>query len=107
MAVKVRNKKQDPGLKLIVKALEQYAESHPKADIEVYRHNIVSVRIRVIDPSFKGVSRGQRDVDLWALLQELPEEVVQDITLIIMLTPAEAKKSFSSMEFDDPIPSRI
>lgn len=107
MAVKVRNKKQDPGLKQIVKALEQYAASHPKAEIEVYRHNIVSVRIRIIDPTFKGMSRGEREVDLWALFNELPEEVVQDVSLVILVTPAEAKKSFASMEFDDPIPSRI
>jgi|ERR1019366_7103250 hypothetical protein len=107
MAIKVRNKKIDPVLKQVIKALEQYAEAHPNARIEVYRHNNVSVRIRVIDPSFKGISRGQRGDDMWAILRELPEETVADITLLIMLTPAEAKKSFASMEFDDPIPSRI
>ena len=107
MAVKVRNKKQDPSLKQIVKALAQYAAGHPMAEIEVYRHNIVSVRIRIIDPTFKGMSRGEREVDLWALFNELPEEVVQDISIVILLTPTESKKSFASMEFDDPIPSRI
>ena len=105
MAIKVRNKKTDPALKQVIKALEQYAEAHPKAQIEVYRHNIVSIRIRVIDSGFKGISRGQREDDLWAILQELPEETFADITLLIMLTPTEAKKSFASMEFDDPIPS--
>jgi stress-induced morphogen len=107
MAIKLRTKKPDPVLKQIVKALKQYAEGHPKAEIEVYRHNNVSVRIRIIDPTFKGMSRAQREVDLWAILNELPEEVVQDISLLILLTPVEAKKSFASMEFDDPIPARI
>lgn len=105
MAVMVRTKKIDPVLKQIIKALEQYAEGHLNAKIDVYRHNNVSVRIRVLDSGFKGISRGQRDDDLWAILRELPDETVQDISLLILLTPAEAKKSFASMEFDDPIPT--
>ncbi|MBI3822163.1 MAG: hypothetical protein HY289_05725 [Planctomycetes bacterium] len=107
MPVKVRNKKLDAVLKQIVKTLERYAAGHPNAEVEAYRHDNVSVRIRVIDPDFKGMSRGEREVDLWAMLHELPEEVVADISLLILLSPAEVKKSFASMEFDDPIPARI
>lgn len=107
MPVKVRNKKLDPVLRQISKSLEQYAAGHPSAAIEVYRYDNVSVRIRIIDSSFKAMSRGQREDDLWTLLHQLPEEVVSEISLVLLLTPAEAKRSFASIEFDDPIPSRI
>jgi hypothetical protein len=107
MAIKLRTKRPDQVQRQIIKALEQYAEGHPKAEIEAYRHNSVSVRIRIIDPNFERQSRAQREDDLWAILDELPEDVVAEISLLLLLTPAEAKKSFASMEFDDPIPSRI
>ena len=107
MSVKVRNKKLDSVLKQISSVLEQYSKGHPNAEIETYRHDNVSVRIRIIDPAFKGMSRGRREEDLWALLDQLPEEVVAEISLVILLTPAEAKKSFASMEFDDPMPSPL
>jgi hypothetical protein len=105
MAIKIKTKKLDAVLKAILKVLEKYAQTHPNAEIEAYRYNNVSVRIRVIDPDFKRLSRGEREKELWELFEELPEEIVAEISLLIMLTPAEAKKSFASMEFDDPIPT--
>jgi hypothetical protein len=107
MPVKLRTDKPDKRLKQIVAALEEYAATHPRADIEAYRHNSVSVRIRVIDPTFKGQSWSQREEDLWAILERLPEETVAEISLLLLLTPAEAKKSFANADFDDPIPSRL
>jgi hypothetical protein len=47
----------DPLLKQIVKALEEYALAHPRAKIEVYRQNSVSVRTRIIDPSNQGTEQ--------------------------------------------------
>ena len=107
MVIKLRTKKPDRVLNQIIKAVEQYAEGHPNAEIEVYRYSSVSVRIRIIDPDFKRQSRAQREDDLWAIFDQLPEEVVAEISLLLLLTPAEAKKSFANTEFDDPIPSRI
>lgn len=107
MAVKLRTKRPDKILKQIAGALEEYAATHPNAEIEVYRSNNVSVRIRIIDPGFKKMNRAKREGDLWAILEKLPEETVSEITVILLFTPEEAKKSFANMEFDDPIPSRI
>ena len=107
MSIKLRTKRPDALLRQIVKALETYQASHPHADIEVYRHNTVSVRIRVIDPDFENQALDDRDEDIWGVLDPLPEDVVAEISLLLTLTPAEAEKSFASMEFDDPIPSRI
>ncbi|MBL8794533.1 MAG: hypothetical protein JNM56_11560 [Planctomycetia bacterium] len=107
MTIKVRNKKADPQLKQIVEVLRLYQSDHPDAAIEVYRHSSVSVRIRILDPNFKRMDRAEREDELWQLFERLPEEVVAEITLLLLLTPDEAKKSFANMEFDNPVPSRL
>lgn len=107
MAVKLRTKRPDKLLKAIVTALDQYQANHPGAEIEAYRQNSVSVRIRIVDPSFKGQSRAEREDDVWAALNQLPDETVAEVSLLLLLTPDEAKKSFANQEFDNPIPSWI
>jgi hypothetical protein len=37
----------------------------------------------------------------------LPEEVVAEITVLLLLTPDEAKKSVGNVDFENPIPSRL
>jgi stress-induced morphogen len=105
--VKLRTKRPDKILKQIVEALKRYEAAHPRAEVEAYRQNSVSVRIRIIDPDFEGMSRAAREDLLWPLLEQLPEEVMADVSLLLLLTPKEAKRSFASLEFDDPVPSRL
>jgi hypothetical protein len=107
MPLKLRTKRPDPVLKQIAAVLKKYETAHPHANIEVYRQNNVSVRIRVIDPSYAKKGWAEREEELWKLLLDLPDEVVADISMILMLTPEEAKESFASKEFDDPIPSPV
>jgi hypothetical protein len=97
----------DPVLEQVNAALGRYRSAHPQAHIETYRHNDVSVRVRLIDPTFAGLDRYRREDDVWAELDQLPEEVVAEISLLLLLTPTEAKTSLASEEFDHPIPSRI
>jgi len=107
MAVKLRVKRPDPVLREIVSALNQYAQQHPEAQIEAYRHDNVSVRVRIISPNFSGQSRSEREEDVWAAFAKLSDETLSELSLLLLLTPEEAKKSFASAEFDDPIPSRL
>jgi hypothetical protein len=107
MAVKLRVQRPDHVLRQIVRTLDAYEKEHPNADIEAYRHNSVSVRIRILDPNFKGKSRSEREEAVWKALDHLPEDVIAEISLLLLLTPEEARKSFASTEFDDPIPSRL
>ena len=51
--------------------------------------------------------RAGREEEIWAALKELPDDVVSEITLLLLFTEEEAKKSFASAEFDDPIPSKL
>jgi stress-induced morphogen len=107
MTIKLRAKRPDQVLRQIRDALEKYDEAHPQAEIEAYRQNSVSVRIRILNPEFAGKSRAQREEEVWAVLNELPEEAVAEISLLLLLTPEEAARSFANSEFDDPIPSKL
>src|SRR5260370_18773200 len=107
MPIKLRTKRPDNILKEIVKALEKYEAAHPKAKIETYRQNSVSIRIRIISPEFEGMIRTKREEALWAFLNELPEETAAEVSLVLLLTPHEPKHSFATAEFDDPITPKL
>src|SRR5436190_10868872 len=91
----------------ILDALGPYAEKHPKAQIEAKRQNNVSVRIRIKDSDFEGMDRVERDSLIWQYLDSLPEEVTSEITLLLLLTPDEARKSLANVEFEHPVPSGL
>lgn len=77
------------------------------ARIDFYRHNPVSVRVRVIDPDLASHDRPQPSRLVWGYLARLPEEVQSDISSLLLLAPAEAPDSFANHEFDDPTPSDL
>jgi stress-induced morphogen len=89
------------------KLQKEYCAKHKKAKLKVYRYNSVSVRVRIVDPDFKGMSRVDRDSALWDVLDALPEDVRSDVSLLLLLTPEETKNSIMNLEFDDPTPSRL
>jgi hypothetical protein len=88
-------------------SLTPYAAAHPKAKIELKRYSDVSVRVRILDPDFRGKSRVEREEDVWPLWKSLPEDVVADISMLLLLTPEEKKESAASFSFDHPTPSPI
>jgi hypothetical protein len=106
MSLKIRGKS-DEDLKAIKGALAKYAASHPRARIELYRHGSVAIRIRVIDPDFTGVHKAERHDQLWHFLEELPEEVLSQLSVLLLLTPEEKKTSHGSLEFDHPVSSEL
>ena len=99
--------KSDAVLKDIVKELQRYEREHPQAEIEVYRRNSVSVRIRIIDPSFAGLSRVERSRRVWEYLHNLPERAQSDITVLLLLTPDETDASLANLDFEQPLPSTL
>jgi hypothetical protein len=107
MSIKIRGNRSDAILHEITDALHEYDKNPPKAKIELYRQNSVSVRIRILNPEFDGRSRGQREEEVWAILNKLPEETLAEISLLLLLTPNEAKSSFANIDFEEPIPSKL
>jgi hypothetical protein len=103
---KIRGKS-DRVLVLISKELESYESQYPGSAADLYRQNPAAVRIRIIDPSFAELDRIERDNRVWTYLTNLPANVRDDITVVLLLTPEESHTSFANQDFEDPIPSRL
>ena len=91
----------------VLDGLQGYKREHPRATIDAYRRNPASVRIRIIDPDFKGKDETQREDAVWGFLDRLPDEVRSDITMLVLVTPDEVDKSLASLEFQHPTPSLL
>lgn len=101
-------KKLDRYVRQILETLKrEYGSAHPQAKIEAYRYNPASIRIRIIDPDFKGMNRVERDDLVSAILDTLPEGVRAEIMILLLLTPQESKTSPMSQEFDHPAPALL
>lgn len=107
MAINIPRGKSDETIEKIAEALRAYEADHPGAQIDLYRQNAVSVRVRIIDPGFGGQGKPQRHRVVWQYLANLPEEVQSDISTLLLLTPDETQMSFANFEFNDPVPSKL
>jgi stress-induced morphogen len=107
MTIQVMRGSSDAVIEQIIGALRLYAADHPGSQIDLYRQNSVSVRVRIIDPEFAGRSKVDRSNDVWKHLGALPDEVESEISTLILLTPEEKQKSFANIEFEDPVPSTL
>ncbi len=94
----------DEHLRQIVDALRPYQAKHPKAKIDVHRRSKFTARIRIIDSDFKGKDRVDRYDEIWPFLECLPLDVLNDVTMLLLLTPGEVKKSLANHEFEHPAP---
>jgi stress-induced morphogen len=105
MPINIPRGNSDKTLERIKKVLQSYAADYPHAQIDLYRQNPVSVRIRIINPEFAHLSRVARHERVWNYLDSLSEDTQSDISMLLLLTPDEAKKSFANIEFEDPVSS--
>lgn len=97
---------QDREVDQIREALREYQNEHPRAEISVRRQNPVAIRIRILDLSFAGVDRVDREPSVWRILDRLPDEILQNVTMLL-LTPDEAKQPLANLEFENPLPSAL
>ncbi|MCC6126536.1 MAG: hypothetical protein IT426_16370 [Pirellulales bacterium] len=78
---------------------------------DAYRYNSASVRVRIIDPRFKGLSREERDDLVEPILELLPEDTQSDIMNLVLLYPGEEGESFRAnmmnAEFEHPLESML
>jgi len=87
---------------------ERFRERFPKLPDEiekvVYQYLPRAVRVRIIDDSFAGKTYMERELLIEDIFDELPEEVSSSISLLLLLTPREAKLPGEGMEleFDNP-----
>jgi stress-induced morphogen len=105
MSISINRGKTDERLEQIRGALEHYQQDHPDARIDLYRKDAFSVRVRIIDPRFRKMSRTERHSMVWRYLDSLPDEAVADVSMLVLIAPSEAKTSGANLEFEDPFPS--
>ncbi len=81
---------------------------------DAYRYNSASLRVRVIDPQFEGMSREQRDAMVEPYLDMLPPETQRDIMTLFTFSPSDLNRSppklrqgMLNTEFEDPSPSML
>jgi stress-induced morphogen len=107
MARRRGHKPVDPDVQAVLDILQPYARSHPDAKIDSYRQNPGSIRVRIIDPSFRGSDLVARDDSISEILRKLPEDIQDQINILLRLTPDETKKSIGNMDFENPIRSPL
>ena len=82
--------------------------------VDAYRYNSASIRVRVIDRRFEGLSAEKRDAMVEPHLEGLPERTQADIMSLFTFAPSELrqppkdfKEFIKNTEFDDPSPSML
>ena len=98
----------DPAVEKIQSVLDEYERQYPSSRASVYRQNSASIRVRILDDRFRGTSKGDRHDDVWNfLVSHLSAEDIEEIALLLLLTPDEQRSSFMNSEFDDPVASEL
>ncbi len=92
----------------VQKALNAYEEQHPGAVATLYRQNSGSIRVRIVDERFSGRSKAQRHHEVVKYIADrLGGDDIQEISVLLLLSPSELSTSFMNAEFDDPIKSDL
>ena len=104
MAVNIIRGASDDAIAQVAGALQSYAAAHPRATVDVYRQSRFSIKVRIVDPSFTRMPMGDRHDLVWPILDPLPDDLVSDITTLILLAPDEVSESLANFEFDHPVP---
>lgn len=76
---------------------------------DAYRYNSASIRVRVVDSRFEGVSEEKRDALVERELKKLPDAIQADIVNLLVFAPSDLEDPLNLLnrEFDDPKPSRL
>ena len=84
------------------------------ADSDAYRRNSASIRVRVIDPRFEGLSPEDRDGMVEPILATLPEKIQGDIVTLFTIAPSELdlecqslRQYLQNLEFEEPSRSML
>lgn len=98
----------DAEVQAIKDALDAYELEHEGAEASLYRQNSASIRLRVIDRRFEGMTKSRRHADVWNFLAaRVPGDTLADVSLVLTVPPAELKNSFANFEFEQPTPSGL
>jgi hypothetical protein len=75
-------------------------------EVDAYRYNSASIRVRVIDERFRGLTFEQRDDLVEPVLDELAPDTQAEIMTLVLLAPGEDSPSAQIMNLEFEHPSR-
>ena len=82
--------------------------------VDAYRYNYASLRVRIVDKRFEGVDREGRDAMVESFIDSLPSNTQADIVNLVLVTPSELNTRSDTfrgfilnIEFDNPSPSML
>lgn len=82
--------------------------------VDAYRYNSASIRLRVIDKRFEGLSLARRDGMVEPFIAQLPEKTQGDIITLCTFAPKElrpksgiSRQLLQNSEFENPSPSLL
>ncbi|QDU61742.1 hypothetical protein Pan216_26050 [Planctomycetes bacterium Pan216] len=107
MSINIPRGQSDEVIERIVEALKDYEKKHKDAAVDIYRQNPFSIRVRIVDSGFAGMTKVERSNIVWEYLKSVTDDDVSDISTLLLLTPEEKETSFANFEFDDPVPSNL
>ena len=90
----------DEAVDQVAAALEHYEQAHQEAECFVRRYNPASIRVKIVDTTFQGLTKGERHDYARRFLSSLPEDVLAQISVLLCLEPGE--NSLLDMEFQNP-----
>jgi len=92
------------------RGVEDFLRRHFE-NADAYRYNSASVRVRIVDSKFRGLTREQRDDFVEPLLEQLDPKTQGDIMSLVLLYPGEVNESFrasiNNEEFEHPSQSML
>ncbi|NOT57693.1 MAG: hypothetical protein HOP18_24070 [Deltaproteobacteria bacterium] len=91
----------DQAVKDIAAALAVYEQTHPAAACFVYRYNPAAIRVKIVDHTFHGQSKGERHDYAWGFLRRVTEDSLAQISILLCLEPGE--QATLDVEFQEPI----
>lgn len=108
MSRRITHGKADAALRAVRQRLDDYQAAYPAAETELYRSNPACIRVRVVDKRFARMPITDRHDHLWDFLRAgLADDVMSQISVLLAVTPAQAKQDNYRLNFDDPIPARL
>ncbi len=106
MAKKLRQSdKNDAAVEAVYRMLVKVEEELPGAQASVYRFNCVSIRVWIVWEGFRPLDRVDRQESVWHFVEELPESVRSQISILLLQAPGE--HTLMTAEFLDPMPSTL
>ena len=82
--------------------------------VDAYRYNSASIRVRVIDRTFEELPREKRDALVEEYIDKLPPETQRDIVTLFTFAPLELARTpttyrefMLNTEFDDASPTML